>query len=151
MDFSKRFYLLRKSLPLTQTEFGKLLGLTQQTISGLESGTKNPSKTLLRYLEYRYWCENSTKTTPEKSSDSSKSNNGARAIAEYVREWASKSEKENFQPIINALCLFLDMVTKEHDGFRDRLSAIEQDMREEKSPDGEEHRKLWKKYMRLVK
>lgn len=54
MKFKTEFKNLRKSTGYTQSQFGDMLGLTQQSVSHLESGRKNPSKTLMAYLKYRY-------------------------------------------------------------------------------------------------
>jgi DNA-binding XRE family transcriptional regulator len=54
MEFKDKFKSIRKSNGYTQGQFAKMLGLTQQGISEIESGKKNPSKTLLAFLKYRY-------------------------------------------------------------------------------------------------
>jgi len=54
MKFKEKFKRLRKSIGCTQSQFGKMFGLNQQSVSELESGRKNPSKTLMAYLKYRF-------------------------------------------------------------------------------------------------
>lgn len=54
MNFNLKFKNLRKSIGCNQKEFGVMFGLTQQSISDLESGRKKPSKTLMAFLKYRY-------------------------------------------------------------------------------------------------
>jgi transcriptional regulator with XRE-family HTH domain len=54
MEINKKIKLLRKDLGLSQTEFGKIVGLSQNVISDIERGRANPSKTLVAYLKYRY-------------------------------------------------------------------------------------------------
>jgi len=54
MDFDKKLKIVRIMEGYTQKEFGLEFGLNQQSVSELESGKKNPSKTLLSYLKYRY-------------------------------------------------------------------------------------------------
>ena len=48
----KNLYLLRASLGLTGDEFGNYIGVTRQTISNIESGRANLTKT--QYLAIRY-------------------------------------------------------------------------------------------------
>lgn len=54
MKFSDILKSIRKSICLNQSEFGKVVGLTQQAISELEKGKNKPSNTLLKFMEYRY-------------------------------------------------------------------------------------------------
>ena len=66
MEFKDKFKLVRKSLGLNQTEFGKAFGLSQRVISDIETGKSNPSKTLREYFIYRY----GDKIPPEASKSS---------------------------------------------------------------------------------
>ncbi len=54
MNFPTKLKNLRKSKGYDQRKFGEILGLSQQSVSDLENGKKNPSKTLIAYLKYRY-------------------------------------------------------------------------------------------------
>lgn len=54
MDFPSKLKILREMLGINQTELGKIVGLNQGVISFLEQGKSNPSKTLKKYLEYRW-------------------------------------------------------------------------------------------------
>jgi len=54
MDFSAKIKQIRRSTGCNQTEFGKIVGLSQQAVSDLEKGRKKPSKTLVALLKYRY-------------------------------------------------------------------------------------------------
>ncbi len=54
MNFALTIKKIRKTTGYDQKTFGKMFGLSQQTISDLENGKKKPSKTLLAFLEYRY-------------------------------------------------------------------------------------------------
>ena len=47
-----KFKLKRESLGLTQSDFSKLLGITQGYLSDLENGVKIPSDTLLLLFEH---------------------------------------------------------------------------------------------------
>lgn len=49
-DISNRIKLIRKEKNLTQTDFGKLIGVTKQAISNIEGGYSNPSLELLSQL-----------------------------------------------------------------------------------------------------
>lgn len=53
-EFRDNIKNLRKTLGYTQIEFGKIIGVSQQVLSDLENGKSNPSKTLVKYLEYRF-------------------------------------------------------------------------------------------------
>ncbi len=50
-DIIKR---IRKQLGLSQTAFGKIMGVTQASISDFEKGKINPSKTFWKFFQYRY-------------------------------------------------------------------------------------------------
>ena len=54
MDFKEKFKSLRISMGLSQMKFGEIFGLSQRVISDLERGTSKPSKTLIKYFEFRY-------------------------------------------------------------------------------------------------
>ena len=47
-----KFKLKRKSLGLTQSEFSRLLGITQGYLSEVENGVKIPSDILLLLIEH---------------------------------------------------------------------------------------------------
>ena len=47
-----KFKLRREGLGLTQSDFSKLLGITQGYLSDVENGLKIPSDTLLLLLEH---------------------------------------------------------------------------------------------------
>jgi transcriptional regulator with XRE-family HTH domain len=68
-ESSRRIKNLRKSLKLTQRDFGRLLGLSHQAISDIERGVKKPSKTTVEFLRFRYgekFGEKPTQPPPEK-------------------------------------------------------------------------------------
>ena len=54
MEIGKRFKIIRKSMGLNQTDFGKIFGLKYQTISDIERGIKEPSKTSVEYAKFRF-------------------------------------------------------------------------------------------------
>jgi len=58
MEFKIKFKALRISLGYDQKKFGNIFGLSQQVISDIERGVSTPSKTLIKYFEYRYSDEN---------------------------------------------------------------------------------------------
>ncbi len=51
--FGERLRQVRKSMELSQEDFGKLLGISPGYVSELEAGLKVPSGTLLLLMEYR--------------------------------------------------------------------------------------------------
>lgn len=48
--FGERLREIRKSLKLTQTEFGNLFGLSHPHISNVENGRDNPSEMFIRFI-----------------------------------------------------------------------------------------------------
>ena len=48
---NKQFKTLRAQLDLTQTEFGKLLGIGRVQVAKIESGKFNPSKSVILLAE----------------------------------------------------------------------------------------------------
>jgi len=54
MEFKILLKRLRKHIGLNQTQFGNIIGKDQKDVSELERGKRGPTKTLVKYLEYRY-------------------------------------------------------------------------------------------------
>ena len=62
---NNRFKLLRKTLNISQEDFGKAIGLTKSGISSLESGTRSLNDKHIRMLQLSYnvnpeWLRNGT-------------------------------------------------------------------------------------------
>ncbi|KKN36006.1 hypothetical protein LCGC14_0777830 [marine sediment metagenome] len=53
-SLSDKVLSLRKSMGYSQEKFGEKFGVSQQVISGIETGKKKPSKTFSIFIDYIY-------------------------------------------------------------------------------------------------
>lgn len=92
MNISERFKKARKALKLTQDDFAKPLGINRSYVASIENGSREPSDTLLKLIEYEHrlsvtWLkagEGEMFTCPEEFLKMQMARMGERAFLEAV-------------------------------------------------------------------
>lgn len=108
MKIGEKIKLLRKSEGLTQKEFGNRFGISYQVVSDIELGKSKPSKTLIRFLEFRY--------NEKFSNEQAKSPRQEQKLPEGIHQYAQNkavarcmailehTERFDIDTFINMLC-----------------------------------------------
>ena len=121
MTLGERIKYVRKSNKLNQTQFAKILGISQTHVSKIEKGVENPSETLLRFIAYMFavdlgWLKNEVS---EKKHIAKVTFDKRRQHLEFLMRYMNESQSLDFAEAFDFFGITCSLFFDEKKGFKD--------------------------------